>query len=83
MPVYQDSSRRAHSIAAQGGINAAKNYPNDGDTIWRLFYEIDVAAIFARVVAEIHTDGFLRTGEAHYLIGFDRECRHIHLWFAY
>jgi succinate dehydrogenase / fumarate reductase, flavoprotein subunit len=32
-----DSPRRAHSIAAQGGINAAKNYPNDGDTIWRLF----------------------------------------------
>jgi succinate dehydrogenase / fumarate reductase flavoprotein subunit len=36
---YQDSSRRAHSIAAQGGINAAKNYPNDGDSIWRLFYD--------------------------------------------
>jgi len=35
----QDSSRRAHSIAAQGGINAAKNYPNDGDSIWRLFYD--------------------------------------------
>jgi len=34
-----DSSRRAHSIAAQGGINAAKNYPNDGDSIWRLFYD--------------------------------------------
>jgi succinate dehydrogenase / fumarate reductase flavoprotein subunit len=30
---------RAHSIAAQGGINAAKNYPNDGDSIWRLFYD--------------------------------------------
>ncbi|MCI1751687.1 MAG: fumarate reductase/succinate dehydrogenase flavoprotein subunit [Flavobacteriales bacterium] len=36
---YQDSSRRAHSIAAQGGINAAKNYPNDGDSIYRLFYD--------------------------------------------
>jgi succinate dehydrogenase / fumarate reductase flavoprotein subunit len=36
---YQDSPRRAHSIAAQGGINAAKNYPNDGDSIWRLFYD--------------------------------------------
>lgn len=36
---YQDSPRRAHSIAAQGGINAAKNYPNDGDTIYRLFYD--------------------------------------------
>ncbi len=35
----QDSPRRAHSIAAQGGINAAKNYPNDGDTIWRLFFD--------------------------------------------
>jgi succinate dehydrogenase / fumarate reductase flavoprotein subunit len=36
---YQDSSRRAHSIAAQGGINAAKNYRNDGDSIYRLFYD--------------------------------------------
>ena len=36
---YQDSPRRAHSIAAQGGINAAKNYPNDGDTVYRLFYD--------------------------------------------
>jgi succinate dehydrogenase / fumarate reductase flavoprotein subunit len=36
---YHDSPRRAHSIAAQGGINAAKNYPNDGDSIWRLFYD--------------------------------------------
>ncbi len=35
----QDSARRAHSIAAQGGINAAKNYPNDGDSVWRLFYD--------------------------------------------
>ncbi|WP_419661093.1 SdhA1: succinate dehydrogenase flavoprotein subunit [Desulfosarcina variabilis str. Montpellier] len=35
----QDSPRRAHSIAAQGGINAAKTYPNDGDSIWRLFYD--------------------------------------------
>ncbi len=35
----QDSSRRAHSIAAQGGINAAKNYTNEGDSIWRLFYD--------------------------------------------
>ena len=34
---YQDSPRRAHSIAAQGGINAAKNYRNDGDSIYRLF----------------------------------------------
>jgi succinate dehydrogenase / fumarate reductase flavoprotein subunit len=36
---YHDSPRRAHSIAAQGGINAAKNYPNDGDSIFRLFYD--------------------------------------------
>ena len=36
---YQDSPRRAHSIAAQGGINAAKNYPNDNDSVFRLFYE--------------------------------------------
>src|SRR5450631_1593197 len=35
----QDSPRRAHSIAAQGGINAAKNYQNDGDSIYRLFYD--------------------------------------------
>jgi succinate dehydrogenase / fumarate reductase flavoprotein subunit len=35
----QDSPRRAHSIAAQGGINAAKNYANDGDSVWRLFYD--------------------------------------------
>jgi len=36
---YNDSARRAHSIAAQGGINAAKNYRNDGDSVWRLFYD--------------------------------------------
>src|SRR3954454_14371380 len=36
---FQDSPRRAHSIAAQGGINAAKNYPSDGDSIHRLFYD--------------------------------------------
>lgn len=36
---FQDSPRRAHSIAAQGGINAAKNYKNDGDSVWRLFYD--------------------------------------------
>ncbi len=35
----QDSPRRAHSIAARGGINAAKNYPNDGDSIYRLFFD--------------------------------------------
>src|SRR5205085_2709748 len=36
---YQDSARRAHSIAAQGGINAAKNYQNDGDSVYRLFVD--------------------------------------------
>ena len=36
---FQDSPRRAHSISAQGGINAAKNYPNDGDSVFRLFYD--------------------------------------------
>lgn len=36
---FQDSPRRAHSIAAQGGINGAKNYQNDGDSVWRLFYD--------------------------------------------
>jgi succinate dehydrogenase / fumarate reductase flavoprotein subunit len=36
---FQDSPRRAHSIAAQGGVNAAKNYQNDGDSVWRLFYD--------------------------------------------
>src|ERR1035441_5203569 len=36
---FQDSARRAHSIAAQGGINAAKNYQNDGDSTYRLFYD--------------------------------------------
>src|SRR5881397_2426073 len=36
---FQDSPRRAHSIAAQGGINAAKNYQNDGDSIYRLYYD--------------------------------------------
>ena len=36
---FHDTARRAHSIAAQGGINAAKNYQNDGDSVWRLFYD--------------------------------------------
>ena len=36
---FQDSPRRAHSIAAQGGINSTKNYQNDGDSVWRLFYD--------------------------------------------
>jgi len=36
---YQDSARRAHSVAAQGGINASKNYQHDGDSVWRMFYD--------------------------------------------
>src|SRR3989442_2255821 len=43
---FQDSPRRAHSIAAQGGINAAKNYQNDGDSIYRLFYDTVKAGDF-------------------------------------
>ncbi|MGD1892958.1 MAG: FAD-binding protein, partial [Cyclobacteriaceae bacterium] len=36
---FQDSARRAHSVAAQGGVNAAKNYQNDGDNVFRMFYD--------------------------------------------
>lgn len=36
---FQDSARRAHSVAAQGGVNAAKNYKNDGDSVYRMFYD--------------------------------------------
>ncbi|MEO6813699.1 MAG: fumarate reductase/succinate dehydrogenase flavoprotein subunit, partial [Ginsengibacter sp.] len=43
---FQDSARRAHSIAAQGGINAAKNYQNDGDSVFRLFYETEKGGDF-------------------------------------
>ena len=43
---FHDSPRRAHSIAAQGGINAAKNYQNDGDSVHRLFYDTVKAAEF-------------------------------------
>ena len=49
---YQDSPRRAHSIAAQGGINAAKNYRNDGDSIFRLFYDT-VKGGLAQISVEI------------------------------
>ncbi len=48
---FQDSARRAHSIAAQGGINAAKNYQNDGDSIFRLFYDTVKAATTVPVKA--------------------------------
>ena len=59
---YQDSPRRAHSVAAQGGINAAKNYRNDGDSIYRLFYDMikggDYRAREANVyrIAEVSND---------------------------
>ena len=51
---FQDSPRRAHSIAAQGGINAAKNYPNDGDSIWRLFYDTVKGGDFRAREANVH-----------------------------
>lgn len=49
----QDSPRRAHSIAAQGGINAAKNYQNDGDSVYRLFYDTAVADLLKAADAKI------------------------------
>lgn len=51
---YQDSPRRAHSIAAQGGINAAKNYPNDGDSVHRLFYDTIKGGDFRAREANVH-----------------------------
>src|SRR4051794_23702686 len=51
---YQDSPRRAHSIAAQGGINAAKNYKNDGDSIFRLFYDTIKGGDFRSREANVH-----------------------------
>lgn len=51
---FQDSPRRAHSIAAQGGINAAKNYPNDGDSIKRLFYDTVKGGDFRSREANVH-----------------------------
>ncbi|MEI6891747.1 MAG: fumarate reductase/succinate dehydrogenase flavoprotein subunit [Pontiella sp.] len=51
---YSDSARRAHSIAAQGGINAAKNYPNDGDSIHRLFYDTVKGGDFRSREANVH-----------------------------
>ena len=67
---YQDSPRRAHSIAAQGGINAAKNYQNDGDSVYRLFYDTIKGGDFrsreanvyrlAEVSSNINKDAILR-----------------------
>jgi succinate dehydrogenase / fumarate reductase flavoprotein subunit len=51
---YQDSARRAHSIAAQGGINAAKNYQNDGDTVFRLFYDTVKGGDYRSREANVH-----------------------------
>ena len=51
---YQDSARRAHSIAAQGGINAAKNYQNDGDTVYRLFYDTVKGGDFRARESNVH-----------------------------
>jgi succinate dehydrogenase / fumarate reductase, flavoprotein subunit len=52
--VYHDSPRRAHSIAAQGGINAAKNYQNDGDSVFRLFYDTVKGGDFRAREANVH-----------------------------
>ncbi|HEX8277337.1 MAG TPA: FAD-binding protein, partial [Segetibacter sp.] len=51
---YQDSPRRAHSIAAQGGINAAKNYQNDGDSVFRLFYDTIKGGDYRAREANVH-----------------------------
>ena len=51
---YQDTPRRAHSIAAQGGINAAKNYQNDGDSVYRLFYDTVKGGDFRSREANVH-----------------------------
>src|SRR5690348_15210152 len=51
---FQDSPRRAHSIAAQGGINAAKNYRNDGDSVYRLFYDTVKGGDFRSREANVH-----------------------------
>src|SRR6202022_320411 len=51
---FQDSPRRAHSIAAQGGINAAKNYHNDGDSVFRLFYDTIKGGDFRSREANVH-----------------------------
>ncbi|MFD1052519.1 FAD-binding protein, partial [Kibdelosporangium lantanae] len=51
---YQDSPRRAHSIAAQGGINAAKNYRNDGDSVHRLFYDTIKGGDFRARESNVH-----------------------------
>jgi succinate dehydrogenase / fumarate reductase flavoprotein subunit len=61
---YQDSARRAHSIAAQGGINAAKNYQNDGDSVYRLFYDTIKGGDFRAREANVY-----RLAEVRIIIG--------------
>jgi len=66
----QDSPRRAHSIAAQGGINAAKNYQNDGDSIHRLFYDTIKGGDYRSREANVYrlprgAGGLLRRNAAH------------------
>ena len=51
---YHDSPRRAHSIAAQGGINGAKNYQNDGDSVYRLFYDTVKGGDYRSREANVH-----------------------------
>ncbi|MEL0308944.1 MAG: FAD-binding protein, partial [Flavobacteriaceae bacterium] len=51
---YQDSPRRAHSIAAQGGVNAAKNYQGDGDSVYRLFYDTIKGGDYRSREANVH-----------------------------
>src|SRR5215217_6202023 len=51
---FQDSARRAHSIAAQGGVNAAKNYQNDGDSVYRLFYDTIKGGDYRAREANVH-----------------------------
>lgn len=59
---YQDSPRRAHSIAAQGGINAAKNYQNDGDSVFRLFYDTIKGGDFRAREGNVHRLAEVSTG---------------------
>jgi succinate dehydrogenase / fumarate reductase, flavoprotein subunit len=59
---FQDSPRRAHSIAAQGGINAAKNYQNDGDSVYRLFYDTIKGGDYRAREANVHRLAEVSTG---------------------
>lgn len=59
---YQDSPRRAHSVAAQGGINAAKNYRNDGDSVHRLFYDTVKGGDFRSRESNVHRLAEISTG---------------------